>query len=115
MIISHDIGTTADKAPLHDPTACIPAGEAYRRTGHRVSASYTLAKVMWVRDHAPDVWRRPRTRGPNARREHPGAGGPGAPRVVGCHGLHVAPRLCREPLSDPLTDAAAGVFNDQAR
>jgi|PersoiStandDraft_1058852.scaffolds.fasta_scaffold21688_3 hypothetical protein len=29
MIISHDIGTTADKAPLHDPTACIPAG---RRT-----------------------------------------------------------------------------------
>jgi xylulokinase len=30
----------------------------YRITGHRVSASYTLAKLMWIRDHEPEVFAR---------------------------------------------------------
>jgi len=28
----------------------------YRITGHRVSASYTLEKLMWVRDHEPSIF-----------------------------------------------------------
>lgn len=31
--------------------------EIYRITGHRPSASYSLAKLMWVREHLPDVYR----------------------------------------------------------
>jgi xylulokinase len=30
----------------------------YRITGHRVSASYTLEKLMWIRDHEPAVYAR---------------------------------------------------------
>jgi xylulokinase len=30
----------------------------YRRTGHRVSAGYTAAKVLWVKQHQPEVYRR---------------------------------------------------------
>jgi len=30
----------------------------YRLTGHRVSAAYTAAKVLWVKDNQPDVYRR---------------------------------------------------------
>lgn len=30
----------------------------YRITGHRVSASYTLEKAMWIREHQPDVFKR---------------------------------------------------------
>jgi xylulokinase len=29
---------------------------AYRITGHRASASYSAAKIMWVRDHQPDLF-----------------------------------------------------------
>lgn len=32
--------------------------EIYRLTGHRVSAAYTAAKVMWIRDNQPDVYKR---------------------------------------------------------
>jgi xylulokinase len=28
----------------------------YRITGHRVSPTYSLAKMLWVRDEEPDVW-----------------------------------------------------------
>ncbi len=28
----------------------------YRVTGHRISPTYSLAKIMWVRDHEPDVF-----------------------------------------------------------
>lgn len=31
---------------------------AYRITGHRLSPAYSAAKIMWVRDHEPDVYRR---------------------------------------------------------
>ena len=30
--------------------------EVYRITGHRLSASYSLPKMLWVRDHQPDVY-----------------------------------------------------------
>src|SRR5512142_1060566 len=29
---------------------------AYRVTGHRASASYSAAKIMWVRNHQPDIY-----------------------------------------------------------
>ena len=28
----------------------------YRLTGHRASAAYTAAKVLWIRDHQPDLY-----------------------------------------------------------
>jgi xylulokinase len=34
--------------------------EAYRRLGHRIHPTYTLAKMMWVRDHEPEHWARTR-------------------------------------------------------
>jgi xylulokinase len=39
---------------------CRSCGEAsmYQLTGHRVSAAYTAAKVLWVRDNQPDIYRR---------------------------------------------------------
>ncbi len=30
----------------------------YRITGHKISASYSLEKLMWIRDNEPDVFRR---------------------------------------------------------
>ncbi|HPM79414.1 MAG TPA: xylulokinase [Candidatus Anammoximicrobium sp.] len=35
----------------------IRMADFYRIVGHRVSASYSLEKLMWVRDHEPDVFR----------------------------------------------------------
>ncbi len=32
--------------------------EVYRITGHRASASYSLAKLMWVKEHEPDLYAR---------------------------------------------------------
>ncbi|MGY1603275.1 xylulokinase [Geodermatophilus sp. SYSU D00815] len=34
--------------------------EAYRRLGHRIHPTYTLAKTMWVRDAEPETWARTR-------------------------------------------------------
>jgi xylulokinase len=34
--------------------------DAYRITGHRLNPTYSLTKVMWVRDHEPDVLARVR-------------------------------------------------------
>lgn len=34
--------------------------EAYPRLGHRIHPTYTLPKMMWVRDNEPDVWARTR-------------------------------------------------------
>lgn len=28
----------------------------YRITGHRLSASYTICKILWLRDHQPDIY-----------------------------------------------------------
>lgn len=36
----------------------IAPAEVYRLTGHRLSASYSLAKILWLRDHEPDTYRR---------------------------------------------------------
>jgi len=30
--------------------------EVYRITGHRLSASYSLAKILWIRDHQPGIF-----------------------------------------------------------
>lgn len=34
----------------------VGAESAYRELGHRIHPTYTLAKIMWARDHEPDVW-----------------------------------------------------------
>jgi xylulokinase len=34
----------------------VPPEEVYRITGHRLSASYSLPKMLWLRDHQPDVY-----------------------------------------------------------
>jgi xylulokinase len=31
--------------------------EMYRITGHRLSESYSLLKMLWIRDHQPDIYR----------------------------------------------------------
>jgi xylulokinase len=33
-------------------------GEVYHLTGNRVSAAYTAAKVLWIKDNQPDLYRR---------------------------------------------------------
>lgn len=35
----------------------IPEKEFYRITGHKISAAYTLEKLMWVRDKQPEVFK----------------------------------------------------------
>ena len=30
--------------------------DVYQITGHRLSASYSLAKILWIRDHQPDIY-----------------------------------------------------------
>jgi xylulokinase len=34
----------------------IDAGEFYRITGHRASASYSVEKLMWVKNHEPEIY-----------------------------------------------------------
>ncbi len=34
------------------------ADEVYRRSGHRATSSYSAAKILWVRNHQPDVFAR---------------------------------------------------------
>lgn len=36
----------------------IGADRVYELTGHRLSASYSAAKIMWIREHEPEVYRR---------------------------------------------------------
>ncbi len=31
--------------------------DVYRITGHRLSASYSLCKMLWIRDHQPDIFK----------------------------------------------------------
>jgi xylulokinase len=35
----------------------IPAEEVYRISGHRLSASYSLCKILWVRDNQPEIYK----------------------------------------------------------
>lgn len=37
--------------------AKIAPQDVYRITGHRLSASYSLTKILWIRDHQPDIYR----------------------------------------------------------
>ncbi|MBN1965250.1 MAG: FGGY-family carbohydrate kinase, partial [Anaerolineae bacterium] len=34
----------------------IDPADVYRITGHRLSASYSLCKILWLRDHQPDIY-----------------------------------------------------------
>lgn len=34
----------------------VPFEDVYRITGHRLSAAYSLAKILWVRDHQPEIF-----------------------------------------------------------
>lgn len=36
------------------------AADAYRALGHRLNPTYSIEKIMWVRDNEPDVWARVR-------------------------------------------------------
>lgn len=36
----------------------VPFSDIYRITGHRLSSSYSLPKILWLRDHQPAVYRR---------------------------------------------------------
>jgi xylulokinase len=56
-IIWADHRSTAEADLL---TEAIGLDAAYRLLGHRVHPTYTLAKIMWVRTHQPDVWARTR-------------------------------------------------------
>lgn len=38
--------------------ARIDPAQVYRITGHRLSASYSLAKILWIRDHQPGLYAR---------------------------------------------------------
>jgi xylulokinase len=35
----------------------VPAQEVYRISGHRLSASYSLCKILWLRDNQPEIYR----------------------------------------------------------
>jgi xylulokinase len=35
----------------------LPATTAYRITGHRLSASYSVAKLLWLRDNQPEIYK----------------------------------------------------------
>jgi xylulokinase len=35
----------------------ISPADVYHITGHRLSASYSLCKMLWIRDHQPDIYR----------------------------------------------------------
>ncbi len=43
---------------MDEVTARVGAERIYRITGHRPSASYSLAKLLWVRDNEPEVYAR---------------------------------------------------------
>jgi len=55
-IIWADQRATAQAARLGE--CCGGPAEFYRRTGHRPGASYTAAKIMWLREHQPEVYDR---------------------------------------------------------
>ena len=56
-IIWADTRAAAQERELSDALGDEPA---YRLLGHRLNPTYSVEKVMWVRDNEPDVWRRVR-------------------------------------------------------
>ncbi|SJN40174.1 Xylulose kinase [Microbacterium esteraromaticum] len=56
-IIWADTRSGAQQRQLED---ALGAEHAYRVLGHRLNPTYSVEKVMWVRDNEPDVWARVR-------------------------------------------------------
>ncbi|RWZ68239.1 xylulokinase [Labedella populi] len=56
-IIWADTRSTAQTAALE---SAIGQAAAYPLLGHRLNPTYSLPKIMWVRDNEPDVWSRVR-------------------------------------------------------
>ncbi len=54
-IIWMDQRATAQAARVADG---INPAEVYRITGHRLSAAYTLPKILWIKDNQPDIFAR---------------------------------------------------------
>ncbi|MEN0072140.1 MAG: FGGY family carbohydrate kinase, partial [Propionicimonas sp.] len=52
-MIWSDQRATAQSAALE---TAVGAEQAYRSTGHRIAPTYTLPKLMWVRDNEPEAW-----------------------------------------------------------
>lgn len=50
MILWADTRATKEEAWMQER---VPMQEAYRIIGHRISASYSAAKLLWVRSHEP--------------------------------------------------------------
>ena len=57
-IIWADTRSVAQTATLVDR---VGMAEGYKITGHRLNPTYSLSKIMWVRDHEPEVFARART------------------------------------------------------
>ncbi len=55
MIIWADQRSTAEAAEIEKS---VPGDEVYRITGHRLSASYSAAKIMWIRRNEPELFKR---------------------------------------------------------
>lgn len=55
-IIWADLRATAEAEFLAE--RCGGMEEVYRRTGHRPGASYTAAKVLWMKNHQPELYAR---------------------------------------------------------
>ena len=47
-------------AQTRELEAAVGAAEAYRILGHRLNPTYSLEKLMWVRDNEPETWARVR-------------------------------------------------------
>ena len=55
MLIWADTRSTEQEARMID---AVGMARGYRITGHRLSASYSAAKLLWIKDHLPDVYHR---------------------------------------------------------
>lgn len=51
---------TRSGAQQRELEAALGAEHAYERLGHRLNPTYSVSKVMWVRDNEPEVWARVR-------------------------------------------------------
>jgi xylulokinase len=51
---------TRSGAQQRELEAALGAERAYRILGHRLNPTYSVEKIMWVRDNEPDVWARVR-------------------------------------------------------
>lgn len=51
---------TRSGAQQRELEAALGAEHAYRLLGHRLNPTYSVSKIMWVRDNEPDVWARVR-------------------------------------------------------